>query len=225
MGQKVNPVGFRIGINKDWSSQWITGKDKMAKYIKEDNTIRKFIKKKYSMCNIASIDIERNEKKVVINVFTSRPGMIIGNKGSGIDTMKNEIRKLSDTETIMINIREVKRPELDAVLVAEDVANQLEKRVAFTRAVKQALQRIMKAGAKGAKIMVSGRLNGNDIARSEIYKEGSLPLQTIRSDIDYGTAESHTTFGIVGVKVWIYKGEILRKKNVANTKSEQGGRI
>lgn len=222
MGQKVSPIGLRVGVNKSWNSQWIADKKNFALYLKEDSDVRKFINKKYAACSISNIVLERTDKKLVVNIFTARPGMLIGTKGAGIEEIKKEIRKISQCENIIINIKEVKKPDMDAVLMAQSIATQLEKRVAWRRAMKQTMQKATKAGAKGVKVMIGGRLDGADIARSEYYKEGSLPLHTIRSDIDYGTAEALTTFGIIGVKVWVYRGEILGKKAVTSTVEEGG---
>ena len=222
MGQKVSPIGLRVGVNKSWNSQWIADKKNFALYLKEDSDVRKFINKKYAACSISNVVLERTDKKLVVNIFTARPGMLIGTKGAGIEEIKKEIRKISQCENIIINIKEVKKPDMDAVLMAQSIATQLEKRVAWRRAMKQTMQKATKAGAKGVKVMIGGRLDGADIARSEYYKEGSLPLHTIRSDIDYGTAEALTTFGIIGVKVWVYRGEILGKKAVTSTVEEGG---
>ncbi len=222
MGQKVSPHGLRVGINKSWDSSWFAGKDNFAKFLKEDNVIRTFIKKKYYACAISKISIERTAKRLVVNIFTARPGVLIGQKGAGVETLKKEVLKLTQADAVSINIKEVKNADVDAVLVAESIATQLEKRVHFRRAMKQVMQKAMKSGVQGIKTMVSGRLDGADIARSEHYHLGNLPLQTLRADIDYGTAEAATTFGIVGVKVWIYKGEILGKLNVAE-KAPKGG--
>lgn len=212
MGQKVNPNGFRIGVNKDWSSTWFADKRTFSKYILEDKKIRNYISKQYGQCGISKIVIDRTENRLTVNIFASRPGMLIGVKGAEIEVIKKALSKLSDSKNITLNIKEVKRPDIDANLIAQSIAQQLEKRVAWKRAAKQAVQKTMKAGAKGVKIMVSGRLGGADIAKSEHYLEGSLPLQTLRADIDYGFTEALTTFGIIGVKVWVYKGEIIGKK-------------
>ena len=212
MGQKVNPNGFRIGVIKDWSSTWYADKKSFAKYILEDKKIRNHITKKYGQCGISKIIIERTENRLTVNIYASRPGMLIGVKGAEIEVIKNALSKLSESKNITLNIKEVKRPDIDATLVAQNIASQLEKRIAWKRAAKQAVQKTMKAGAKGVKVMVSGRLGGAEIAKSEHYQEGSLPLQTIRADIDYGFAEALTTFGIIGVKVWVYNGEVLGKK-------------
>jgi small subunit ribosomal protein S3 len=217
MGQKVNPNGFRIGINKGWQSQWFASKKDFAKFLLEDKNIRTFIKKKYYQSAISKINIERTDSRLVITILTSRPGVLIGVKGSGVELMKKEVFKLTSAKTINVNVREVKKMDLDSTLVAESVAQQIEKRIAWKRAVNQSIGRSMRSGAKGVKIMVSGRLNGAEIANSQFYTEGSIPLHTIRADIDYGTAEAHTTYGVIGVKVWIYKGEILGKKSLALT--------
>ena len=211
MGQKVNPNGLRIGIIKDWNSKWYADKKDIAKFIKEDEVVRTFIKKKYYQSAISSIKIERSEGKIVIFIYTGRPGTLIGKQGAGIEQMKAEVQKLVGDKFVVINIMEVKNPDMDAQLVAENIAAQLEKRIAFRRAMRSAMQRATRAGAKGIKTCVSGRLDGAEIARNEHYHEGTIPLQTLRADIDYGFAEARTTFGIIGVKVWVYKGEILGK--------------
>lgn len=213
MGQKVNPNGFRIGVIKDWSSTWYADKHTFAKYVLEDKKIRNYITKKYGQCGISKVEIERTENRLTVNIYTSRPGMLIGVKGAEIELIKKALAKVSSSKNITLNIKEIKRPDIDSNLIAQSVAQQLEKRVAWKRAAKQAVQKTMKAGAKGVKIMVSGRLGGAEIAKSEHYLEGSLPLQTLRADIDYGFAEALTTFGIIGVKVWVYNGEILGKKS------------
>lgn len=209
MGQKVNPHGLRVGVIAGWNAQWYANKKDFSKYVLEDHKIREYIKKKYYAFGISKVAIERAQDKVVINIHTSKPGMLIGTKGAGVEQLKKELGKIVKAGSIHINILEVKRPDMDAVLVAESVAQQLEKRASFRRTVKQAMSRVMRSGAKGVKIMVAGRLDGAEIARSESYHEGSIPLQTMRADIDYGTAEAHTTFGIIGIKVWVYKGEVL----------------
>ena len=225
MGQKVNPHGFRVGVNKDWSSSWITNKKEFSEYLLEDNKIRKYINKKHSGSSVSEIHIDRTANKVTIDIYTARPGVIIGAKGAGVEELKQDIAKIVNGKVVNINIKEVKKPDLDAQLVAQSIAQQLEKRMSFRRAMKMAMQRVMRAGAKGCKVMVSGRLDGAEIARSEHYHEGRLPLHTLRADIDYATYEAHTTFGVIGVKVWICKGEILTKKVVApqeNTVAEGG---
>lgn len=210
MGQKVNPHGLRVGVIKDWSSKWYAEGD-FADLLVEDYNIRKFLKKKLYSAGIAKIEIERAAERVKVIVYTAKPGVVIGKGGSEIEKVKKELQKLTDKKLI-VDIKEVKRPDKDAQLVAENIAAQLENRVSFRRAMKSCMSRSMKAGALGIKTAVSGRLGGADIARSEFYSEGTIPLQTLRADIDYGFAEADTTYGKLGVKVWIYKGEILPKK-------------
>ena len=222
MGQKVNPHGFRVGINKSWDSNWIADKKHIAAYILEDNNIREFIDNKYKNCGISKVVIERsNDTKVMLSLYTSRPGMVIGQKGAGVEAMKTAISKVAGGKEVNINVVEIKQPDLDAQLVAESIVAQLDQRVVCRRAMKQAIARCQKAGVKGVKVMVSGRINNAEIARSETLHAGSIPLQTLRADIDYGFAES-SIYGKLGVKVWIYKGEILGKVNLA--KSVEGGK-
>ena len=209
MGQKVNPHGLRVGVIDGWNAQWYAGKKDFADNLYEDYKVRSYIKKQYYAYGISRIAFERAQGKLIINVHTSKPGMIIGQKGAGVEKLKKEITAMVKNKTVSLNILEVKRPDMDATLVAESVAAQLEKRSSFRRTMKQAMSRVMKSGAKGVKIMVSGRLDGAEIARCEQYHDGSIPLQTLRADIEYGLAEAHTTFGIIGVKVWVYKGEVL----------------
>ncbi len=209
MGQKVNPHGMRVGIISGWDAQWYASKKDFGKFLLEDNKIRTFIKKKYFAYGISKVTIERSQDKVVINIYTCKPGMIIGTKGAGVEQLKKELAKVVETKHVHINIMEVKKPDMDALLVAESIAQALEKRSSFRRTMKQAMSRVMRSGAKGVKVMAAGRLDGAEIARSESYKEGSIPLQTVRADIDYGVATAHTTFGCIGIKVWIYKGEVL----------------
>ena len=209
MGQKVNPNGLRVGIIKGWDSQWYASKKDFGKYIKEDNVIRNYLKKAYYSAAISKIVIERVVGRVTITVYTARPAVLIGKQGSEIEKIKKEVLKLSQAKQIAINVVEVKKPDADAQLIAESIAAQLEKRVSFRRAMKQAIGRAMRSNVKGVKVSVGGRLDGAEIARTEGYHDGSIPLQTLRADIDYGFAEAHTTFGIVGVKAWIYKGEII----------------
>lgn len=211
MGQKVHPHGFRVGVIEGWNANWYAGKKDFSKLLAEDHKIRTFIKKKYYGFGISKVTTERPQGKVIVNVFTMKPGMIIGQKGAGVEQLKKELQKLIGDKPLHLNIMEIKRPDMDAVLVAESIAAQLEKRSSFRRTMKQAMGRVMRSGAKGVKIMVAGRLDGAEIARSEHYHDGSIPLQTLRADIDYGTATAHTTFGAIGVKVWIYKGEVLPK--------------
>ena len=207
MGQKVHPHGLRVGIIKTWDSKWFADKD-YEKFLLEDIKIREFIKEKLFLSGISRVEIERASNRARISIHTAKPGMVIGRQGSNIELLKNDLKKMTDS-VIDINIIEVKTPDMDATLVAENIANQLERRIAFRRAMKQCVGRTMRMGAKGIKVQVGGRLGGAEIARSESYREGSIPLHTLRADIDYGTAEAHTTYGRIGVKVWIYKGEIL----------------
>ncbi|MDD4840180.1 MAG: 30S ribosomal protein S3 [Clostridia bacterium] len=211
MGQKVNPNGLRVGINKAWESQWYGDKKTFSDNLVEDYKIRTFLKKKYYEASISKITIDRAADKLIINIYTGRPAVLIGKAGAGVEIIKNEVQKMSPNRQISINIMEVKRPDADAQLLAESIAKQLESRSSFRRSMKQAMSRAMKTGVKGVKTMVTGRLDGAEIARTESYHEGSIPLQTLRADIDYGFAEANTTFGIIGVKCWIYKGEILGK--------------
>ena len=221
MGQKVHPTGVRVGIIKDWNAKWYANSRDFADYLVEDQKIRKFLKKKLYAAGISNIEIERTAKFVKINLFTAKPGIIIGKGGAGVETLKAEVAKLINKE-VNLNIIEVKNVDIDAQLVAENIAGQLERRISFRRAMKQCMQKTMKSGALGIKTAVSGRLGGADMARTEFYKEGTIPLQTLRADIDYGFAEADTTYGKIGVKVWIYKGEILPAskggKNNVNTK-------
>ncbi|MCH5157553.1 MAG: 30S ribosomal protein S3 [Clostridiales bacterium] len=212
MGQKVNPHGLRVGVIQDWDAKWIADKKNFGKYIKEDDVIRKTLKKKYFQAGISKIVIERSEGKVVVDIHTGRPGVLIGKAGAGAEEIKAVVQKIAGDKAVAVNIIEIKRPDMDAQLVAEAIAAQLEKRVSFRRAMRQCMGRATRSGAKGIKTMVSGRLDGAEIARTEQYHEGSIPLHTLRADIDYGYATALTTFGIIGVKVWVYRGEILPKK-------------
>ncbi len=214
MGQKVNPHGLRVGIIKGWDSRWYADGTDFADNLVEDYNIRKFLKKKLYNAGISDIEIERASDRVKVILFTAKPGVVIGKGGAEIDKIRKELEKVTGKKTI-IDIKEVKRPDKDAQLVAENIAGQLENRVAFRRAMKGCMRRTMKSGALGIKTCVSGRLGGADMARTEFYSEGNIPLQTLRADIDYGFAEADTTYGKVGVKVWIYKGEILPKKKNA----------
>lgn len=219
MGQKIHPHGLRVGIIKDWDSRWYSEKD-FADQLLEDYKIRQFIKKKLYQAGISRIEIERAAKRIRVTVNTAKPGMVIGKGGSGVDELKAELEQMTDKQ-VSINVVEIKNPDIDAQLVAENIASQLERRISFRRAMKQAISRALKSGAKGIKTMVSGRLGGAEIARSEMYHEGTIPLQTLRADIDYGFAEAHTTYGRIGVKVWIYKGEVLPTRQKQNP--EEGG--
>jgi len=219
MGQKVHPNGLRIGIIKDWNSKWYADSKNFSNYLVEDYEIRKYVKKKLFISGISKIEIERTVKFVRINVYTAKPGLVIGKGGNISETLKTELEKMIKKE-VNLNIVEVKNINADAQLVAENIANQLEKRISFRRAMKKCMQDAMKAGALGIKTAVSGRLGGADMARTEFYKEGTIPLQTLRADIDYGFHEADTTFGKIGVKVWIYKGEILPAKKQAKGGTE-----
>ncbi len=222
MGQKVNPYGIRLGINKTWSSRWFS-KNEYTKLLHEDLKIKNYVEKKLKNASISKINIERAAKKLRLSIYSSRPGIIIGKKGADIETLKNDLSKLSNLE-VFLDIKEVRKPEVEAKLVAENIASQLEKRISFRRAMKKAVQSAMRLGAKGVKVVCSGRLGGAEIARTEKYHEGSVPLHTLRGDIDYATAEAETTYGICGIKVWINKGEILSKDPFASEKKqiEQG---
>ncbi len=211
MGQKVNPHGLRVGIIKDWSSKWYAEGGDFADYLVEDYNIRNFLKKRLYSAGISDVEIERASDRVRITIFTSKPGFVIGKGGAEIEKVKKELTQFTDKKLI-VDIKEVKKPDLDAQLVAENIAQQLENRISFRRAMKSVMQRTMRSGAEGIKTAVSGRLGGADIARTEFYSEGTIPLQTLRADIDYGFAEANTTYGKVGVKAWIYKGEILPSK-------------
>lgn len=213
MGQKVHPTGARLGIIKDWNSKWYAEGTEFADCLVEDQKIRKYLKKKEYEAGISKIEIERTVKMVKVNVYTAKPGILIGKGGAGAENLKNEIKKLIGKD-VNINVIEVKNTSLDATLVAEDIASQLERRISFRRAMKQCMQKTMKSGAQGIKTAVSGRLGGADMARTEFYKEGNIPLQTLRADIDYGFAEANTTYGKIGIKVWIYKGEVLPTKKM-----------
>jgi len=208
MGQKVHPTGIRLGIVKDWTSTWYAGTDNYADYLNMDLEIREFIRKRLAQASVSRIQISRPAHNAVITVHTARPGIVIGKKGEDIDKLRKEVSARMGIP-VNINIEEIRKPELDAALVAESVAQQLERRIMFRRAMKRAVSNSMRIGAQGIKIKVGGRLNGAEIARSEWYREGRVPLHTLRADIDYGTAEANTTYGIIGVKVWIFKGEII----------------
>ncbi len=209
MGQKVNPKGYRVGVIKEWDSKWFADKKDFSDLLVEDVKIREFIKKEAYEAGISDIEIERAVNNLKITIFTGKPGMVIGRGGAGVEELKTKIEKIAPGKRIIINVEEIKYQDLSAQLVAENIANQLENRIAFRRAMKQSMQRTMRAGAKGIKTMVSGRLGGADMARSEGYSEGTIPLQTLRANIDYGFAEADTEYGKIGCKVWIYKGEVL----------------
>ena len=219
MGQKVNPIGFRLGVNRSWDSIWFAKKNEYGKFLIEDYKIRKFIRDNIKNSGVSEVIIERSSKKCTVSIYTSRPGFVIGKKGSDIEKIKKKLSKLTSSE-VMLNIKEIKKPELNSNLVAENIAQQLVKRVAYRRAMKRAMQSAMRLNAKGIKVMLRGRLAGNEIARTEWLREGSIPSHTLRADIDYGFAEALTTYGIIGVKVWIYKGELMAK-DVEKEKKER----
>jgi len=215
MGQKVNPISLRLGINRGWDSIWFAKKKEYGKFLIEDYKIREYIKKNVTNSGVSTVVIERTSKKCIITIHTSRPGFVIGKKGSDVEKIKNNLSKISSTE-VSLNIKEVKKPELNSYLVAENIAQQLVKRIAFRKTMKRAMQSALRLGAKGIRVCLAGRLAGNEIARTEWSREGSVPLHTFRADVDYAEAEALTTYGIIGVKVWIYKGEIFSKEKNNN---------
>ena len=217
MGQKVHPTGIRLGIVKEWASKWYADTADFAGYVKTDHDLRKFIKKKLKDASVSRISIERPSKRVNITIHTARPGIVIGKKGEDIEKLRTEVSKMvrMPIQDVRINISEIRKPEVDAQLVAEGIAQQLERRVMFRRAMKRAVTNTMRSGAEGVKVKVGGRLNGAEIARSEWYREGRVPLHTLRADFDYGFAEAHTTYGVLGVKVWIFKGEVFDRPEKA----------
>ena len=217
MGQKANPIGLRLGINRGWDSIWFAKKREYSKFLIEDFKIREYIKKNVVNSGVSKVIIERTSKKCIVSIYTSRPGFVIGKKGSDVDKIKKSLSKLSSTE-VSLNIKEVKKPELNAYLVAENIAQQLVRRIAFRKTMKRAMQSALRLGAKGIKVCLSGRLAGNEIARTEWLREGSVPLHTFRAEVDYGETEALTAYGIIGVKVWIYKGEIFLKDLNKNNK-------
>ncbi len=223
MGQKINPVGFRIGVIKDWNSRWYAEKD-YKELLHEDLQVRSFIKKRLEGSGISNIEIGRAASNMRVTIHTAKPGMVIGKGGSGVDKLRRDLEKMTGKK-VHINIVEIKTPELDAYLVAESIAQQLVKRIAFRRAMKQAIFRTMRAGAKGIKVMCKGRLAGAEMARTEKFHEGTVPLQTLRADIDYGFVEAHTTYGRIGVKVWIYKGEVLPKSKEKTEEKQKEGEV
>jgi len=216
MGQKVHPTGIRLGISKDWTARWYANTDTFADTLEQDLKVREYLRKRLSQASVSRIQIERPARSARVTIFTARPGMVIGKKGEDIEKLRNELGKMMNVP-VTVNIEEIRKPELDAVLVAESVAQQLERRIMFRRAMKRAVQNAMRLGALGIKINVAGRLNGAEIARGEWYREGRVPLHTLRADIDYGTAEANTTYGIIGIKVWIFKGEVFE-----NVETEAG---
>ncbi|WP_300376810.1 30S ribosomal protein S3 [Henriciella sp.] len=223
MGQKINPVGFRLGVNRTWDSRWYADAADYGRLVHEDLKIRKAIKDQLKQAGISRIVIERPHKKCIVTIHTARPGLVIGKKGADIEVLRKKLSKMTEDE-VRVNLVEIRKPEIDATLVAEDIARQLERRGSFRRAMKRSIQNSMRLGALGIRVMVSGRLGGTEIARTEQYAEGSVPLHTLRADIDYGTAEAETTYGIIGVKVWIYKGEIMEHDPMAqDRKAEDSG--
>ena len=219
MGQKVNPHGLRVGVIKGWDTQWYADKKDFGAFLKEDYDIREFIKSTYYASAISKVAIERAAGRIAITIYTARPGVLIGKAGAGIEVIKKQLAKVTKGKQVSVNIIEVRKPDCDAQLVAESIAAQLEKRASFRRCMKQAIGKSMRMGVKGIKVMVSGRLDGAEIARCEQYHDGSIPLQTLRADIDYGVATAHTTFGAIGIKVWIYNGEVL-----GEAKRTEGGK-
>lgn len=219
MGQKVNPHGLRVGVIKGWDTQWYADKKDFGAFLKEDYDIREFIKNTYYASAISKVAIERAAGRIAITIYTARPGVLIGKAGAGIEVIKKQLAKVTKGKQVSVNIIEVRKPDCDAQLVAESIAAQLEKRASFRRCMKQAIGKSMRMGCKGIKVMVSGRLDGAEIARCEQYHDGSIPLQTLRADIDYGVATAHTTFGAIGIKVWIYNGEVL-----GEAKRTEGGK-
>jgi small subunit ribosomal protein S3 len=221
MGQKVHPIGLRVGIIKDWDGRWYAGKKEYSRLILEDVKVREFVKKRLYASGISKVEIERAANRVKVTIHTARPGMVIGRQGNEVENIRKDLEKLTGKQ-VQLNIAEVKSPELNAQLVAENIAFQLERRTSYRRAMKQAISRAMKFGAQGVKVNCSGRLMGAEIARSEQYSEGKVPLHTLRADIDYGFTEANTTYGKIGVKVWIYKGEILQASRKVSAKAEGG---
>lgn len=226
MGQKVHPIGFRLGIASDWTSKWFAEGDDYAKFLNNDLEVRAFLKDKLSQASVSRIQIERPARAAFVTIHTARPGIVIGKKGEDIEKLRHEVANLMDlnVNNVKINIEEIRKPEIDATLVAESIAQQLERRIMFRRAMKRAVGNAMRLGALGIKVYVSGRLNGAEIARAEWYREGRVPLHTLRADIDYGTARANTTYGVIGVKVWIYKGEVfdLEAKTAGSQGAQEG---
>jgi small subunit ribosomal protein S3 len=214
MGQKINPIGFRLAVNRNWSSRWYANSRQFAGMLAEDIMVRNFLKRKLAHASVGRVLIERPAKDARITIFSARPGVVIGKKGEEIESLKAELRRLMGVQQVHVNIEEIRKPEIDAQLIADSIAQQLEKRIMFRRAMKRAMQNAMRLGAQGIKIMSAGRLNGIEIARTEWYREGRVPLHTLRADIDYGMGEAKTTYGVIGIKVWVYKGEVLTKAEV-----------
>ena len=220
MGQKVNPIGLRLGINRTWDSRWYADSAEYGKLLHEDLKLREYIKNRLKTAGISKIIVERPHKKCRITIHTARPGMVIGKKGADIEKLRKELSKIVNDE-VFVNLVEIRKPEIDAALIADDIARQLERRASFRRAMKRSIQSAMRLGALGCRVMVAGRLGGAEIARTEQYSEGSVPLHTLRADIDYGTAEALTTYGIIGIKVWVYKGEIMEHDPMAQDKKQE----
>jgi small subunit ribosomal protein S3 len=215
MGQKINPVGFRLAVNRNWSSRWYANSKTFAPMLAEDIKVRDFLKKKLAHASVGRVLIERPAKDARITIFSARPGVVIGKKGEEIEALKAELRRIMGVQQVHVNIEEIRKPEIDAQLIADSIAQQLEKRIMFRRAMKRAMQNAMRLGAQGIKIMSAGRLNGIEIARTEWYREGRVPLHTLRADIDYGLGEAKTNYGVIGIKVWVYKGEVMPKGEAA----------
>ena len=211
MGQKIHPIGFRLAVNRNWSSKWYANNRSFAGMLAEDIKVRTFLKKKLAHASVGRVLIERPAKDARITIFSARPGVVIGKKGEEIEALKAELRRIMGVQQVHVNIEEIRKPETDAQLIADSIAQQLEKRIMFRRAMKRAMQNAMRLGAQGVKIMSAGRLNGHEIARTEWYREGRVPLHTLRADIDYGTGEAKTSYGVIGIKVWVYKGEVMPK--------------
>ncbi len=211
MGQKIHPIGFRLAVNRNWSSKWYANNRNFAPMLAEDIKVRAFLKKKLAHASVGRVLIERPAKDARITIFSARPGVVIGKKGEEIEALKAELRRIMGVQQVHVNIEEIRKPETDAQLIADSIAQQLEKRIMFRRAMKRAMQNAMRLGAQGVKIMSAGRLNGHEIARTEWYREGRVPLHTLRADIDYGTGEAKTSYGVIGIKVWVYKGEVMPK--------------
>ncbi|MGH8687151.1 MAG: 30S ribosomal protein S3 [Burkholderiales bacterium] len=222
MGQKINPIGFRLAVNRNWSSRWYANSRQFAGMLAEDIKVRDFLKRKLAHASVGRVLIERPAKDARITIFSARPGVVIGKKGEEIEALKAELRRLMGVQQVHVNIEEIRKPEIDAQLIADSIAQQLEKRIMFRRAMKRAMQNAMRLGAQGIKIMSAGRLNGIEIARTEWYREGRVPLHTLRADIDYGVSEAKTNYGVIGIKVWVYKGEVVAKSELLGATAVAG---
>jgi len=225
MGQKINPVGFRLAVNRNWSSRWYANKRSFGPMLAEDIKVRDFLKRKLAHASVGRVLIERPAKDARITIFSARPGVVIGKKGEEIESLKAELRRIMGVQQVHVNIEEIRKPEIDAQLIADSIAQQLEKRIMFRRAMKRAMQNAMRLGAQGIKIMSAGRLNGIEIARTEWYREGRVPLHTLRADIDYGQGEAKTTYGVIGIKVWVYKGEVMPKGETPGALAAPGAAV